>query len=268
MKKLLVICFLFLGIMTFVNAQDTIIENKDYYLRISSVTEKIPHYEYIKIGENFEVLEHQWTNGSIRDILKDWMTFLELEEVEYRIHENVSNFRSLMQIVDDEDKGKSIDIKNTTSDIQEVFMGYNVIYQQNEPYQVQTKAITKTAFEVFCNVLNLEIEIIKEPMTYWKLEIIDTVNASFSYDQTTHWKRTDLEEYIYYERIKYRRIADLLGRKVDAFVKPIPYHARKFDIRMPYSDDVFDLKYAMIEHGLELTEVTEEIEVMVIRARE
>lgn len=274
MKNLLIISYFLLGITTFVYAQDTIIEHPDFYLHIQKVTEKTPHYESIRTGENFEVLAYEWKNVGIRDILEDWMTFLELEEIEYRIDENVEIREDLMKLIKTEELFKewqerkdSMDItKLINSDVQKVFMGYNVIYQQNEPYQDNPKAVTKAAFEAFCSVLNLEVQMVKAPVTYWKLEIVDTENAAFSYDQNTHWKRTDTEEYIFYERIKYRRVADLLGRKLDAFVKPIPYNTQKFDIRMPHSDDVFDLKYAMIEHGLELTEVTEEIDVMVIKS--
>lgn len=282
MKKLLIINLLLFRITTFVTAQDTLIIHENFSLQINKVTEKTKHYEHIKTDENFEMVEYQWRNGSIRGIVEDWMDFMELEKIEYQINENVAVREDFLQMIDK--KGVIIDWQNndslginTISDINKFinnndvdvhFMGYNIIYKQDSSHNENRKSVHKEAFKVLCEVLDLEIEAVKQPMTYWKLEIVDVTNASISYDQKKHWNRTETEEYIYYERIKYRRVADLLSRKLDAFVKPIPYNAEKFDIRMPYSDDVFDLKYAMIEHGLELREVTEEIEMMIIWEKE
>lgn len=273
MKNLFFIGLLILGIINEVYSQDTIIENPDYFLQIQRVTEKTSPYEFIRTGEHYEVFEYEWRNSGIQNILEDWMTFMQLEEIEFRIEENIATRKDLLEIVaidslmKNVSESDSINLRNLykDTDVVSVFMGYNVIYKQKRPFQNQDKKITRQAFEDFCSVLNLEVIEVKESVTYWKLEIVDMANAAISFDQNTHWKRTDLEEYIYYERIKYRRIADLLSRKLDTFVKPIPYNAQKFDIRMPYSDDVFDLKYAMIEHGLELTEVNETIDILVVR---
>ena len=275
MKNLFITCLFFFGMTTVVKAQDTIIEHKDFTLQISKVTERTKSSEYLKTGENFEVFEYEWTNRDIRGIIEDWMAFMTLETIEYNIEYNVSEREQFLKSINTEEFIKDLPKKDSINfsgyfkdrDVVSVFMAYNVEYKVNTTDKERTKAIHKQAFEVFCNAMNLEIKVELQPVTYWKLEIIDAANASISYDQNTHWKRTDTEEYIYYERIKYRRIADLLSRKLDVFVKPIPYNAQKFDIRMPYSDDIFDLKYSMIDHGLELTEVTEEMEIMNIRAK-
>lgn len=276
MKNLFFILF-FLKITTFVNAQDTIIETPDYYLQISKYVEGAEPFATIDSSQNTHVFEYRWNGQPLTYALKEWMKILGLDTIEYRIDESVTNQISYFKFVNKDrqfsepvqpDDSSTIEyhLDNDHSRIT-YYVGYSMIYQQKHSLE-KHKEITQQALEVFCNVTDLEVKIIKEPVNYWTLEIVDTINASFSYDQNTHWKRTDLEEYIYYERINYDRIVDLLIRKLDTFVKPISQTSKKFDIRMPYSDDVFDLKYAMIEHGFELTEVVEEIEVIVITKKE
>ncbi|MFK7946180.1 MAG: hypothetical protein AB8G11_01230 [Saprospiraceae bacterium] len=275
MKNLFIFYFLFFGILTIVNAQDTIIDTKDYYLQINKYINGEDPFESLDSNRNMAIFEYQWNGHPLTYALKTWMSILEVDTIEYHIDESISNQIDYFKFVN-KDREYSEPIQpNDSSKIEyhldkedrqiTYYVGYAMIYREkrfNE--KEQHKKIAQEALKAFCEFADLEIKIVKKEVNYWKLELVDTVNASFSYDQNKHWKRNDLEEYIYYERIPYERVVDLLSRKVDAFVKPISETTKKFDIRMPYSDDVFDLKYAMIDHGFELTEVIEEIDVIVI----
>lgn len=248
MKKLILLSF-FMLIIIHVSAQDTIIEHQDFTLEIRKVKESSQPYQSIKTDTNLHVVDFYWRNNSISYIVSKWMEFIQMEAIEYRLDGDFSKRREYVRL----------------NDSTVMFTdGYDVRLTHKNKGKSGTKEMHLTAFEVFASVVGLELEIVSEEITFWTLTIVDYDNASISIDQNLHWRRTETEEYVYYERIDYRRIADLLGRKLDDFVRPIPYQYSKFDIRMPYSDDVFDLKYAMIEHGLELVQVTEMIDVLVI----
>lgn len=276
-QRLLQVIFimLFLAFYSVIIGQDTIIEHQDFTLEIQRVTESKKRTQYSKTGKNSEIIEFSWVNNSLGYIVKKWVSFMELEENEYRIEGELGTKNDFFIIKDKEGISKMIQTRDTAllrklfmdDDVVVTYVGYDVSLKRKNTAIESAKYINKEAFEIFCDIMELEIEYVIEERTFWTISLIDPNSHAISQDQEKYWRRTETEESIYYERIPFRRVADLLGRKLEAFVKPIPFNAQKFDIKMPKSDDVFDLKYAMIEHGLELMEVTEEVEVMVIRTK-
>ncbi len=242
MKKQLIILSL-LGLSIIANAQDTIIERPNFALeikRVKSETKKI--YTSEKVDSNFHIVQFLLRND-LQGLIEKWLEYMELESIDYRIEPKL-NQKTEGNIIDDS------------------FIELILTNTATKP--IDLPQMHREAFEIFASVLGLTLKTETEKHNYFELNILDFKNSSIATDQKKFWSRTEMEEYIYYERITYRRIADLLARKLNSYVKPIPYNYLKYNVQMPYSDDLMDLKYAMIEHGLEITEVTKTIEVLVI----
>jgi hypothetical protein len=246
MKQLFMIAFL--GAFTFqLLAQDTTIYRPNFILDIVKKDNMESHH-YEKWDADKKVVAFHLTGG-IGEIVNKWMKFMELETVDYRIEsewfeKRWTNFKDSTAIY-------NFDFEVILTAVLSDEIAVNPIEMQKE------------AFKVFAEAVGIEVSTTMEFQDYWELKIVDT-NA-ISVDQNQFWKRTEYEAYIYYENIDIRRITDLLSRKLRTFVRPIPYDSDKYNIKMPYSNDFFDLKYEMIEHGFELTEMAKEIEVLVIR---
>jgi hypothetical protein len=247
MKSTLIIAFLCL--FTFqLSAQDTTIHRPNFILEITKSKENLESYHYEKWDKNSKVVAFQLRDG-IGEIIGKWTKFMELETIDYRIESEWYGKRWT-------DFGDSIGIYN---------YDFEVILTEKSTDEIMANPIDiqREAFEIFAEIVGIDLSTMLETQSYWELKII--ADNAVSIDQNKYWKRTEYEDYIYYENIDIRRIADLLGRKLDAFVRPIPYKSENYDIKMPHSNDFFDLKYAMIEHGFEITEVTKDVEVLVIK---
>lgn len=248
MKQVLIIAF-FVFFAFQLSAQDTTIYRPNFTLNIIK-KEKTESYHYEKWDADKNVIAFHLVGG-IGEIIEKWTKFMELETVDYRIEGDYE--KHLVHIAD------------SIGNYSIYKYDFEVILTaiSSDEIAVNTIEMQKEAFKVFAEVVEIEVSTVLEMQDYWELKIVD--NQALSIDQNQFWKRTEYEEYIYYENIDIRRIADLLSRKLNAFVRPIPYDSQKYDIKMPYSNDFFDLKYAMIEHGFELTEMAKVVEVLVIK---
>lgn len=247
MKQLFMIAFFTVFAFQLL-AQDTTIYRPNFILDIVKHKDVVDHYHYEKWGKDKKVLDFHLTGG-IGEIVNNWMKFMELETVDYRI--------------ESEWYGKRwTDFKDSTA-IHNFDFDVILTVVSSDEIAVNPIEMQKEAFKVFAEAVGIEVSTEMEFQDYWELKIVD--NHTLSIDQNEFWKRTEYEEYIYYENIDIRRIVDLLSRKLNAFVRPIPYNSQKYNIKMPYSDDFFDLKYAMVEHGFELVEMAKEVEVLVIK---
>jgi hypothetical protein len=232
------------------SAQDTTIYHPNFILDIIK-KDNLESYHYEKWDADKKVVAFHITGG-IGEIIGKWLKFMELETADYRI---------------EGDYGKHlVYVADSMGDTRVYKYDFEVILTEVSSDEIPVNPIEmqKEAFKIFAEVVGIEILTVLETQDYWELRILDMDN-SISIDQDKFWKRTEYEDYIYYENIDIRRIADLLDRKLNAFVRPIPYNSDKFNIKMPHSNDFFDLKYAMIEHGFEITEVSRRVEVLVIR---
>lgn len=247
---MLISCTLIANAQT--EAETITIEKSDFILDIRKSKEKNLGKNYYKIDSTDKVVEFQ-IKGNIGEIIDEWTKFMELETVDYRIESIFYGKR----MADFED---SVAFENSIYSYD-----FDVILTNNFTDMLDIAELQREAFLEFTKAIGIEVQTVMEEQVFWKLEIVDTKATTISKNQKKMWNRTETDDYVYYETIPYRRVADLLSRKLDDFVRPIPYDAFKFDIRMPYSDDIFDLKYAMIEQGLELTQVTEDVEVWVIK---
>lgn len=274
MKTKFIILF-FSCFFTNLSAQDTIIQKEDFTLEVSHTQVFTESYKTYKTNKNFETADFFWTNRSLSDIVDKWIELLEMETIDYRIEGKIGKDVNYYSFVDTAALRKAVrngdtDIVMTDfitiGDSSLLFFGYDVVLTIHNKENREKKAVHKEAFEAFAAVVGLELQRPVEEQTFWILHIVDLPNATISADQNKFWKRTDFENYTLYETIDLRRIADLLSRKLDAFVKPIPYNTYKFDIKIPTSNLSIDLQYAMQEHGLELIQVREAIEVLVIKA--
>lgn len=243
----------FLCLSTFqLSAQDTTIYHQNFILDILKSNEGRKSYHYEKWDADKKVIAFHLTDN-ISEIIEKWTKFMELETVDYRIEGNYG-------------KRWTNTVMDSTGDMRIYQYEFDVILTEVSSDEIPADpiAIHKEAFKIFAEVVGIEVSMVRETQNYWTINILDKENSR-SIDQNEFWKRTEYEEYIYYENIDIRRVADLLSRKLGDFVRPVPYHSDKYDVRMPYSNDFVDLKYAMIEHGFELMEVEEEIEVLVIK---
>ncbi|MFT6936155.1 MAG: hypothetical protein ACJA1N_000450 [Saprospiraceae bacterium] len=245
MKQIFIIIFCLFAYH--ISAQDTTIHQPHFTLEIIQNKEDLKSFHYEKMDVNSKVVDFHLRYG-IGTIIKKWLKFMELEEVDYRIENQLYANRRIY-------------FKDSTS-----IYNYNfdVILTNKSIDNINSIEIQKEAFEIFAEFIGIKLSTVLESQTYWELRIINEQRSAIPFDQNKFWKRTEDEDYIYYENIQFRRIADLLSRKLDVYVRLIPYDSYKYNIRMPYSDDLFDLKYAMIEHGLELVSVTKEIEVLIV----
>ena len=233
------------------SAQDTTtIQNDDLTLTVQEMYIGVKPFYNRKTSSKNQVTNFHF-RGSVLDIIERWIEVAEFEKIEFKIDGSRYKFR-LRNFED------STLIFNKVFDVL-------MVSKQEENTEVNYKNIQRTAFEAFAELADIEITKKKISKTFWELNLISENNPSISLEQNKFWSRSDLEEYIYYERIDIRRVSDLLGRKLDSFVRPMPHNFVKYDIKMPYSNDFFDLKYSMIEHGFELMEVTKEIEVWIIK---
>ena len=256
------------------SAQDTIIETANFTLEIRRINAFSEPSQSIKTNDNFQTIEFHWLNISIDQIVKKWMEFIELESIDYRIEGKLGEAIDYFSFIDtaqfraDMNRGDtSILLRDylTVGDSTLIFTGFDVKLTNKFKDGVSSKQVEKESFEAFISFMGIDFQTVVEEKTFWMLHIVDLPNATISPNQDKFWKRTDFENYTYYETISFRRIADLLGRKLEAFVRPIPYDTYKFDIKIPKSDASIDLQYAMQEHGLELIQVTEVIEIFVIK---
>ena len=231
-------------------AQDTTIHRPNFILDIIKTDDDLKSYHYEKVDTNQNIVAFH-LRGGIGQIINKWMKFMELEKVDYRIEGEYGKRWTYLA--------------DSTSDITLYYYDFDVILteKQNDEIDINPIDIQKEAFKIFAEVVGLEVLTTLETQNYWELNIVD--DNAISRNQNEYWKRTEYDDYIYYENIDIRRMMDLLSRKLDASVRTIPYHSDKYNIKMPYSDDFFDLKYAMIEHGFELTETSKEVEILVIK---
>lgn len=272
MKNYFILIFLACFIAQ-LSAQDTIIEREDFTLEIKRITEPSKPYQSIKTGLDAETVEFYWINNNLSWIVTKWIEFMELEPIEYEINGLSKHQPNLFTVVDTAQLRKDLEKDDSKivmsdylklSDSTMVFRGYNVKLTNKAEGKRPAKELHREAFEAFAATMGFELKVITEEKTFWMLHTIDFSTATISEDQDKFWKRIEGDNYVQYERISFERIADLLGRKLDGFVRPISYESYKFDIRMPRSDEVADLQYAMMEHGLELIQITEDVEVLVI----
>lgn len=248
MKQVLIIAF-FVFFAFQLSAQDTTIYRPNFTLNIIK-KENTESYHYEKWDADKNVIAFHLIGG-IGEIINKWLKFMELETADYRI---------------EGDYGKHlVPIADSTGNYSIYKYDFEVILTavSNDEIAVNPIEMQKEAFKIFAEVVGIEVSTVMEFQDYWELKIVG--ENALSIDQNKFWKRTEYEEYIYYENIDIRRIADLLSRKLRTFVRPISYHSQKYDIKMPYSNDFLDLKYAMIEHGFELVEMAKAVEVLVIK---
>lgn len=249
MKQVLIIAF-FVFFAFQLSAQDTTIYRPNFTLNIIK-KENTESYHYEKWDADKNVIAFHLVGG-IGEIIEKWTKFMELETLDFRI---------------EGDGRPSVVVEDySTGDIFYTYKySFDVILTavSNDEIAVNPIEMQKEAFKIFAEVVGIEVSTVMEFQNYWELKIVG--ENALSIDQNKFWKRTEYEEYIYYENIDIRRIADLLSRKLKAFVRPISDDSQKYDIKMPYSNDFFDLKYAMIEHGFELTEMAKAVEVLVIK---
>lgn len=273
MKIQLLLLFL-ISITIQASAQDTIIKKKDFTLEIRRATASSKAYQSIKSDIDFQVTEFSWVNNRLSYIVEKWVEFMQLETIEYRIEGEFEAKQDYFARIDTAKLREALKRDSNVvmrdflilKDSTDIFRGFDVKLTNHSKGKRKSKEIHREAFEIFAAVIGFELEVVVEEKTFWMLHIIDLPNATISPDQNTYWKRVEFENHIHYEVINFRRIADLVGRKLDDFVRPVPYDSYKFDINIPKSSNPVDLQYAMEEHGLELIQVTEMVEVLVIKA--
>ncbi len=246
---------LFIAVLITLNSQvfagdTTRIETNDFTLEVQKTYVDVKPFFNTKTAMNHQVMSFHF-RGTVMDIIERWILAMEMEPIEFKIDGSRYKYRLR-------------NFEDSTLIFNQVFE-IVMTSKENTAVTLDYKLIQRAAFEAFIDLTEIELKKEKEEKTFWELRLIEENTISLSNDQNQFWKRSALEDYIYYERIHIGRIADLLGRKLDSFVRPIPNYSPKYDIKMPYSDDFFDLKYAMIEHGFELSETTQEIEVWTIK---
>jgi hypothetical protein len=250
MLKYLIALFIFLSTTFSAFGQDTIlIENDSFSLIVQETYQdaKLIHNQKLSVNKQVKGFHFR---GSLLSIIEDWIAIAELESIELEM--DGSRYKRRFRNFED-----STLIFNLRFEV--------IMTSKNTNSTTDFKQIQRAAFEAFIDLTEVELTKKKESKTFWELRLIDENTSAISIEQNKFWYRSDLEDYVYYERIDIKRIADLLGRQLYSFVLPVTHNFIKFDIKMPYSNDFFDLKYAMIEQGFELTEVTREIEVWVIK---
>jgi len=250
MKKNILILFGLLLIAFNCHAEDTTSINKETYrLEIQTASrDSFSYYNFEKL-ENEEVRQFH-SRGRLLNIVKYWLEYLEVEPLTYELKGLPADTRLIFY---PNSPPKTIPFYNKT---------YEVTLTNKE--NTDAKENNRLAFEEFLTTMGLKYTKRRKVVYYWEVEIVDKNSDAIAQAQDEFWKRTDYEDFIYYERIDLNRIADLLGRKLDNLVKPINYKKLKFNIKMPASNDFLDLKYAMIEHGLELREVSKEVDFLEI----
>jgi hypothetical protein len=245
MKKYILILLGILVITFNCTAHDTIVIDNDAFKLEVQVSNKDSIQYYNKITPKENQITEFYSKGHLISIVKYWLKYLGLEYIDYEF------------------VGVPYKDKNTTTNTEFYSDKIFEVVMTNKQ-EINIKENSLVALEQFIVAVGLKFTKTKKIISYWEVKLVDNNSSAISIAQDEFWKRTAYEEFIYYERIDLKRIANLLGRKLDNLVKPIDYTDLKFDIKMPNSDDFIDLKYAMIEHGLELTEVSKEIEFLVI----
>jgi len=245
MKKYILSLFGILFIAFNCAAEDTTaIDTENFLLEIQEHHKDSISYYNEEIIKNNTVYQFR-SKGSLLHIITFWLKYLEIEPISYELKGLPDDTRFITYR---NEPPKAIPFYHKD---------FKVTLTNKE--NTNTKENNRLAFEQFLTAVGLKYTKSKKIVYYWEVELIDKNSTAISQNQEQFWKRTDYEDFIYYERIDLNRIADLLSRKLDNLVEPIPYEGLKLDIKIPNSDDFLDLKYAMIEHGLELKEVSKEV---------